>query len=156
MADSLDVRLKVDGDAQLKAMLSGLSLDLQNLRPAMDEVGRGAVRMFSGPVFASRGQRLGESWPRLSTDYAAQKAKRYAGRPVLVRTGQMQSRFGHQAAATSVTIYNLDPKFKFHQSNAPRSKIPRRAMIGIYQGLDNDVRNTVAAVIARKIKERSK
>ncbi len=155
MADSLDMKLEVTGDAQLKAMLTGLSLDMRDLRSAMDEVGRGAVKTFSGPVFTSRGQFIGEAWPRLSTNYAAQKAKRYAGRPVLVRTGQMQRSFKHQADSTRVTISNTDPKFKYHQSSASRSKIPRRAMIGIYQGLDSDVRNTIAAVIARKIKERS-
>lgn len=149
------MRLEVTGDAKLTAMLTGLSLDMRDLRPAMDEVGRSAVKTFSGPVFTSRGQFIGEAWPRLSDNYAAQKAKRYAGRPVLVRTGQMQRSFKHDADSTSVTIGNTDPKFKYHQSSASRSKIPRRAMIGIYQGLDSDVRNTIAAVIARKIKERS-
>lgn len=91
------------------------------------------------------------------TQHPLRRAKGQAlrGRPVLVRTGQMQRKFDHQANSTSVTIGNTDPKFKYHQSSASRSKIPRRAVIGIYQGLDHEVRNTIAAVLARKIKERS-
>ena len=155
MADSLELKLEALGEDRIRTFLNGVSLDLRNLRGAMNEVGRGAVKTFSGPVFASRGQFIGESWPRLSDDYAARKAKKYSGRPVLVRTGEMQGGFKYESTGMSVTIYNPVPHFVYHQSTAPRTKIPRRAMIGIYKGLDADVRNTVAAVIARKIQERA-
>lgn len=155
MANSLDITLEALGEEQIKSMLTGLGLDLRNMRGAMNEVGRGAIKTFSGPVFVSRGQRIGEPWPRLSEAYAAQKAKRYAGRPLLVRTGTMQQSFKYTSTGMSVTIYNDDPKFVYHQSTAAREKIPRRAMIGIYRGLDDDVKRTIAAVIARKINERS-
>lgn len=155
MADSLDVALEVKGDAQVKRSLVAVGLGVRDLRSAMNEVGRGAVKTFSGPVFTSRGQFIGESWPRLSDDYAARKAKKYPGRPVLVRTGEMQGGFKYESTGMSVTIYNPVPHFIYHQSTAPRTKIPRRAMIGIYKGLDADVRNTVSAVIARKIQERA-
>ena len=143
------------GADQIKSMLTGLGLDLRNMRGAMNEVGRGAIKTFSGPVFLSRGGKIGEAWPRLSDDYAARKAKKYSGRPILVRTGAMQNGFKYDSTGMSVTIHNTDPKFRYHQSTEDRKKIPRRAMIGIYEGLDNEVRNTIAAVIARKIKERS-
>lgn len=156
MANSLELTLEMIGEEKIKSMISGLGLDMKDLKPAMEEVGRGAVKTFSGVVFTSRGQRIGENWPRLSPGYAARKAKRYAGSPVLVRTGAMKSRFTHAADNTSVTISNPDPKFRYHQSSAPRSKIPRRAMIGIYPSLNSDVKRSVAAVIARKIKERSR
>ena len=155
MADSLELTLEALGEERIRTFLSGVGLDLRNLRGAMNEVGRGAVKTFSGPVFTSRGQFIGESWPRLSDDYAARKAKKYPGRPVLVRTGEMQGGFKYESTGMSVTIYNPVPHFEYHQSTDPRTKIPRRAMIGIYNGLDADVRNTIAAVIARKIKERS-
>ena len=155
MADSLELTLEALGEERIRTFLSGVGLDLRNLRGAMNEVGRGAVKTFSGPVFTSRGQFIGESWPRLSDDYAARKAKKYPGRPVLVRTGEMQGGFKYESTGMSVTIYNPVPHFIYHQSTAPRTKIPRRAMIGIYKGLDADVRNTVSAVIARKIQERA-
>ena len=148
--------MEAKGAQEIRVMLDGLGLDLRNMRGAMEEVGRSAVQTFGGRVFASRGQLLGEPWPRLSDDYAGQKAKSYPGRPTLVRTGQMQRGFDFQATNMSVTISNNDPKFKYHQSSAPRTKIPRRAMIGVYQGLDTEVRNTIAAVVARKIQERSR
>ena len=156
MADSLHMKLEVKGDKEIKDMLTGLGLDLRNLRGAMNEVGRDAVKYFSGPVFVSRGSAINQPWQRLSNRYAAQKAKRYAGRPLLVRTGKMQNSFAYNSTGTSVMIFNKDPKFVYHQSSAPRHALPRRAMIGIYNGLQSEVTATIAQVIARKIKERSR
>lgn len=155
MADSLDMKIELKGDDQVKKMLTNLGLDLRNLRGAMNEVGRDAVKYFGGPVFVSRGSAIGEPWQRLSNRYAAQKAKRYAGRPLLVRTGTMQRSFNYSSTGTSVLIFNTDRKFVYHQSSAARSKIPRRAMIGIYNGMQADVTATIAKVIAQKIKQRS-
>lgn len=154
MADGLKMDLRIQGDEQVKKMLSGIGLDLSDLRGVMDDVGKGAVRYFSGPVFLSRGQVLGQSWPRLSSAYAKRKAKQYAGRPILVATGRMQRRFIHTPTATSVMITNTDPKFRYHQSTEPRRKIPRRAMIGLSDQLHSDIKATIIAGIAQKIKQR--
>lgn len=156
MADALDVRLEVKGDKEVRQMLTGLGLDLRNLRGAMNEVGRDTIKYFRGPVFVSRGSVINQPWQRLTNRYAAQKAKRYPGRPILVRTGKMQGSFSYSSTGTSVLIFNTDPKFKYHQSSAQRHVLPRRAMIGIYNGMEADVTATIAKVIAQKIKERSR
>lgn len=121
----------------------------------MAEVGDHAEKYFGGQVFASRGGVLGQSWPRLSPGYAAQKAKRYPGRLPLVRTGVMQRSLVSTASSTSVSITNDAPYFKYHQSSAARSKIPRRIMIGIYSGMQADVTSVIAAALARRIKQRA-
>ena len=155
MADSLNMKLEVRGEDEVKKMLAGVGLDVKDLRGAMDDVGSTTIKYFSGQVFASRGGVIGHSWPRLSDRYAATKAKRFPGRPLLVQTGRMQGSFVKRSAAMSVEITNNDPKFKYHQSSASRTKLPRRAMIGIYNGMQDDVTKTIALALSRKIKKRT-
>lgn len=155
MADSLDIRLEVKGDKEIVQMLAGVGLDVKDLRGAMADVGTHAKKYFGGQVFASRGGALGQSWPRLSANYAAQKAKRFPGRPPLVRTGIMQRSFTSNPSAMSVTIGNNAPWFKYHQSSAPRTKIPRRVMIGVYSGMQSDVTNIIAKALSQKIAKRA-
>jgi hypothetical protein len=157
MADGLDLKLQVKNDEQVKKMLTELGLDLRNLRGAMNEVGRTTINYFGGQVFASRGATIngGQRWQRLNDKYAAQKAKKYAGRPILVRTGQMQTSFKYSSTGTSVEITNTAPHFKYHQSSDTRRVLPRRVMIGVYQGMQADVTATIASALAKKIKQRT-
>lgn len=155
MADSLDMQLEVKGTEQVKLMLTNIGADVHDLKGAMTEVGEHAKKYFGGQVFASRGGVLGQSWPRLSPGYAAQKAKRYPGRPPLVRTGLMQRSFVSSASSMSVSITNDAPYFKYHQSSEARDKIPRRVMIGIYSNMQADVTSIIAAALARRIKQRA-
>lgn len=155
MADSLELSLEVKNAEQVAKMLTNIGLDINDLQGAMSDVGDHAKKYFGGQVFASRGGVLGQPWPRLSTAYAAQKAKRYPGRPVLVRTGLMQRSFTSKPTAMSVTITNNAPYFKYHQSSAARKKIPRRVMIGIYTGMQSDVTNIIAAALSKKIQARA-
>jgi len=155
MADSLELSLEVKNAEQVAKMLTNIGLDINDLQGAMSDVGDHAKKYFGGQVFASRGGVLGQTWPRLSTAYAARKAKRYPGRPVLVRTGLMQRSFTSKPTAMSVTITNNAPYFKYHQSSAARKKIPRRVMIGIYTGMQTDVTNIIAAALTKKIQSRS-
>ncbi|WP_425005771.1 phage virion morphogenesis protein [Mycolicibacterium sp. S3B2] len=154
MADSLDMKLEVKGDEQVKQMLTSLGLDLRNLRGAMNEVGRSQMKYFIGNVFASRGATIngGQRWQRLNDKYAARKAKTYPGRPILVATGKMQNSFKYSSTGMSVEIYNTDPKFKYHQSSETRYVIPRRVMLGVYSGMQRDVTATIAKVISEKIR----
>lgn len=145
----------VEGATQVETMLTGLGLDLKDMRDAMDEVGTKAIKVFSGQVFASRGSFLGQPWPALSPRYAAQKARRYPGRPPLIRTGAMQRSFTKGVEDMSVTIGNSDFKFPYHQSSAPHTKVPRRVMLGVYEGMQNDITNAVADSLTRKIRQRT-
>lgn len=157
MSSGLELTLEAIGEAKINNMLSDLGLDLRNLRGAMNEVGRESIKYFSGNVFANRGATIngGQRWQRLSDAYAAQKARTYPGRPVLVRTGKMQRSFKYDSTGMSVTIRNDDPKFKYHQSDETRYLLPRRVMLGVYANMQRDVTRTIALAISRKIKERS-
>lgn len=150
----LDLDVRLEGEEQVKAMLTGLGLDLRDMKGAMTDVGENAKRFFSGQVFASRGGALGKSWPPLSPRYAVEKAKRYPGRPPLVRTGLMQRSFTSSPSPMSVTIGNDAPHFPYHQSSAARKRLPRRMMIGIYNGLERDVVGIIERAILVKLQRR--
>lgn len=152
MADNLELDMEVKGVKEATKMLTAVGLDVRDLKGAMTDVGDHAKKYFGGQVFASRGGVLGQPWPRLSPAYAAQKAKRYPGRLVLVRTGLMQRSSKSTPSNMSVTIYNDAPWFKYHQSSAARTKIPRRVMIGVYNGMQSDVTTIIARSLAAKIK----
>lgn len=157
MADSLELEMKLNNVDAVNKMLTGIGRDVRDLRGAMNEVGLSTISYFSGQVFASRGSTIngGQRWQRLNDRYAAKKAEDYSGRPVLVRTGKMQSSFRHKATDTSVVIRNTAMYFPYHQSSAPRSVLPRRAMIGVYQGMQDDVTATIGKALSKKIRDRT-
>lgn len=150
-----DVSIKLENAQQIEAMLTGLGLDMKDLRGAMADVGTSAKKFFGGQVFASRGEVIGESWQRLNDKYAAQKARKWPGRPLLIRTGLMQRSFSYSTTPMSVTVTNTAPYFKYHQSTAARKKLPRRAMIGISTTMQSDVTNIIALALAKKIQQRT-
>ncbi|MDV7992061.1 phage virion morphogenesis protein [Rhodococcus sp. IEGM 1374] len=148
--NSTRIQLKISGDGDVKKMLHNLGLTVTDLRPAMQDTGKYLTKFFAGEVFASRGQIIGEPWQRLSEPYASRKAKLYR-KGVLVATGAMQKSFHYATTNTSVTITNDDPKFRYHQSDEPRSKIPRRVMMKL---VDNDARyEMIVAIIARRLSD---
>ena len=69
----------------VKALIAGLLERLRSLRPAWGDVVR---EVWAGEVerFAAGGD---PAWPPLNPTYAAWKAKRFPGRPTLVRTGRL-------------------------------------------------------------------
>ena len=53
------------------------------------------------------------------------------GHPLLEDTGSMRGGFESTATKSAVHVGNTQSYFKYHQSKAPRSKIPRRVMLKI-------------------------
>jgi hypothetical protein len=51
--------------------------------------------------------------------------------PLLEQTGKMRRSFDGVVTSTQLKVENKDPKFKYHQSNKPRKKLPRRVMLNI-------------------------
>lgn len=155
MADSTHIRVKISGDKDVRQMLHNIGLDVTELRPAMQEVGKYLKDFYSGEVFASRGQVIGERWPRLSEPYASYKARRYR-KGILVATGTMQKSFSYSTTNMSATITNTAPHFVYHQSTEPRTKIPRRAMMKLEDGDEryNMVVKIIESNLANKIAQR--
>jgi hypothetical protein len=146
VANSSTLSLKLSGDKDVKEMLHDVGLGMTDLRPAMQDTGKYLKGLFSGEVFASRGQIIGEPWPRLSEPYASRKAKFYR-KGVFVATGAMQKSFSYAATNSSVTITNTDRKFEHHQLGTRR--MPVRTMMKLE---DNDARyDMVVTIIERRL-----
>ena len=63
----------------------------------------------------------------------------------------MQFSFDHVSDRNSVTIFNNKSYFKYHQSTAPRKRLPRRQMIGASNGFRTIVARIIKEDVQRKI-----
>lgn len=91
-------------------------------------------------------------WAPLSYDYMVRKQKKYSGKPTLVASGDL---FDSVVTRGDVQIIN-DRNFaygtavsyaKYHQSNAPRTSLPRRAFLGWRKGQKQAVQRLVSAYV---------
>lgn len=81
-------------------------------------------------AFESEGAIFG-GWPPLSPQYEALKSRQFPGKGILEREGKMRQSFRNYVGTHELIIDNPVEYFKYHQSNKPRSKIPRRVMLFI-------------------------
>lgn len=121
----------IEGEKQLSRSLrlKEIGEQVQNWRPAFELTARLMKKEFAETAFSTEGASLGKAWDPLSPDYARWKAKHYPGKGILVRTGKMQRSFQTRSGAFEAEIWNPTAYFKYHQSNAARSKLPRRMMM---------------------------
>jgi phage gpG-like protein len=116
----MHLQFRIEGKTELSRKFRGISTDVKNWKPQMKKVGDYLIKVFSGPVFTSRGAEIGEPW----------KARKDNNPwPLLQRTGKMRKSFKYQAQTAQVTILNTTDYFKYHQSKQPRRKLPRRVMM---------------------------
>ena len=140
----LAVQIKISGDKETIAKLGKLGQSFLNFQMAMRSIGRELPAYFGGQVFASQGGAIGERWDPLKQSTKNRKAKLYPGAQPLVATGTMQGSFEAEFPdPNSVVIGNSAPYFKYHQSKAARSKLPRRTMMST----SGDVKNIIAQII---------
>lgn len=151
-----EVSINISGDKEVADMLRSVGLSVQDLKPAMQDVGKYLKKFFANDVFVSRGQVIGHAWPRLSTNYAAQKARSYSGRPMLVRTGTMQRSFTYKSSPLEVEITNTARHFVYHQSDEARTIMPYRPMMKVESGdaRYDEIVKIINARLARTIKEK--
>lgn len=123
----------IDKD-DLAAYLQDIDLRMQDIRPVLDRYGEYIVNEHIPRQFAAQG--TPRRWASLSPAYARQKARRYPGRPILVRTGRMRRGFRWEARPRSLRIINRVragqrgrglPRWFYHQSGT--EKMPARPML---------------------------
>ncbi len=120
----MKLEFSIEGERQLSRRLRGISTQVKNWKSEMGQVGKYLIKTFSGPVFDTKGREIGEAWPPRKKNYPW---------PILQKTGKMRKSFDNIARSTSVEIYNKTSYFRYHQSNKPRKKLPRRPMMKIDQ-----------------------
>ena len=123
------IKWEIEGEVQLSRTLLIMSQRVKDWTPAFRDTATYLKDVFSSDVFATQGGAIGEKWSPLKKGYALQKSKRFPGQPILVATGEMKNGFMTLWRPDMAQVWNKVEYFKYHQSNAPRSKLPRRVMM---------------------------
>lgn len=148
----MQISIIVTGSKETRRKLEKLGDGILNMPGAMKDIGERLTRYYSTVGFLSQGGVYQKRWAPLSLNYARRKARMYPGRPPLVKTGKMISGFRYDHGPQQVRIYNRMPHFKYHQSTEPRSKIPRRATMGINSEVKRDIGEAVKKHIDRQLR----
>ncbi len=111
----------LEGEKQLSRRLLKIPDNIGSFKKPLFKIGR-EVRISVDANFGSRGALFGERWaPR----------KDHKSHPLLEKTGRMRRSFNQRLGDDYVEIANSSDYFAFHQSAAPRKKLPRRVMLKI-------------------------
>lgn len=119
----------IEGDKQLSRVLEGVENKLKDPKPAFKQSAEKLIGVFQKEVFDTQGAVINERWARLSPYTVAQKARQGYPLDPLIRTGRMRRSFESLVESDRAVIYNTAEYFKYHQSNQPRQKLPRRVMM---------------------------
>lgn len=148
----LQVTITVKGARETRNKMRRLGRDLHDMKRAMKQIGQDVSSYYSNEAFNSRGGVFQARWQPLSAKYQARKLKKWGAKPILEASGAMRDAFTHEATSTGVAITNESRQFKYHQSTAPRTKIPRRQMMGINRPIVNIVKRAIEEDIRRKLR----
>lgn len=129
MAGGFQLEWSIEGDKQLSRVLQGMENQLSDFREPFKSASDDLKKIYEDEVFSTDGKVINEKWERLSPYTVAQKARLGFPRDILIRTGKMRESFRTIVTSSQAVIYNDVEYFKYHQSNKPRSKIPRRVMM---------------------------
>lgn len=133
----LRIRLSIEGDLVIDRVFAGIDARAQDLTPAWPAVVR-AFRAIVRSAFATEGASTGTTWPGLAARTQDDRRRKGFGpaHPILQRTQRLLrslvlgSDGGFvEASPASLAIGTDVDYFKYHQSNRPRFKIPRRAPV---------------------------
>lgn len=155
----MNIVIKISGDQVLLDKIHRFSAAMLNFDDAMSKIGKelgdGDNGYFPGQAFASQGGVFGIKWPTNKAKTKLYKSKHYRVNTTntLIRTGEMRGSFAYKADKNSVEVSNKAGYFKYHQSSAPRHKMPYRPMMGINDDVKNIVKAILEADIKRKVEE---
>lgn len=129
MAGGLTLTFTIQGEKQLSRTLLLMADRVRDWTPAFEETAVTLKDVFSNDVFDTEGAAIEEHWQALNPKYAAQKNRKYPGKRILEATGDMRAGFTSLVRPDMAAVWNRVEYFKYHQSNQPRSRMPRRVMI---------------------------
>lgn len=126
MKDGFNLSFDIEGDKQISRRLRIVAKGMKDFKKPFNKTGKYLKDFIKGNVFETRGRIIGESWKPLNKKYAIWKSKHYPGKGILEATGNMRKGFVYKAGKQEVVVGNIVDYFRYHQSNKPRSKMPRR------------------------------
>lgn len=149
---SYSLNWTIEGQTQLSRNLLIVADRIKDWTPAFQRTAQDLKDVFSNDVFNTEGRAIQESWDPLSAAYAYKKAQEYPGKGILERTGKMRNSFQSLFKPDYAMVWNSIYYFKYHQSNKPRSKLPRRVMMK----LGNQQREMVVRIFNTYFQEKMK
>lgn len=143
----MEFTIEVQGAEAIQGKLRRLQSSLLDWSVAMFAIGTAYKAYFSSIPFASRGGVYGRVWPDLNPSYKSWKAKKFPGKPMLVRTGAMQQGFNFMATRNLVKIGNTVPYFEKHQKGVGT---PQR----IVMALTKERRKAATDILEQELKRK--
>lgn len=126
----MEYSVEITGVRNLQARLGQLQSSLLDWGDAMASIGEAYKAYYSSVPFASRGSIYGQPWPALNPKYKSWKAKKFPGRPMLVRTGKMMRGFSFLSTRNQVKFFNKVDYFEKHQEGIG---VPQRIVMALTQ-----------------------
>lgn len=135
---NISLNFEIEGEKLLSRRFQIAEDALKDWSGTFDEIGTDLVKTFQ-LNFAQQGSLLERPWAPLSPRTIEEKRRKGFPLDPLIRTGLMRDSFRKNSGKTFVMVDNPVAYFKYHQSNKPRIKIPRRVMIALTQNMRNEI-----------------
>lgn len=129
MKKGFHLSFDIEGSKQISRRLRIAGKGFEDFKKPFEKTGKYLRDFIKSDVFETRGRVIGESWKPLSKKYAIWKSQHYPGKGILEATGKMKEGFKYKAGKQEVVVGSVVDYFKYHQSNKPRTKMPRRVML---------------------------
>lgn len=124
----MEIKITCDS-SKVDGVVRSLNEWLSDFRPLLKDISK--LQLESAQEsFKTRWKNLWQPWERLKIPTIRQKIKIWKNIDILQRTGKMRKSFRvSKITQNELEIDNTIDYFKYHQSNEPRKKLPRRQML---------------------------
>ena len=143
----------IEGEQQLMRRFKGIEKEMGDWTPAFKESIETLKDIFGNKVFETKGAVIGETWENLDPEYQRWKSMHYPGKGILEASGAMRRSFETMFKADQAAIWNTASYFAYHQSKAPRSKLPRRVMMALAEEQRQIVVKIFHTLFVKKLKK---
>lgn len=143
----IDIQFDYDGPkgiSSIQRKLATFGQAIEDMAPAWEYVGKQLLMDFRHN-FEQEGGVFGKDskWAPLAASTVAERSRQlgpwFAAHPILNRTGDLEQsvtvrgapRNVFEVGPNSLTIGTTDPVAIFHNSSAPRTRLPRRPIVGL-------------------------
>lgn len=138
MSEFINLTFEVEGEKLLARRFEVLQDTVKDWSGTFSEIGEELVKTYQ-LNFQAQGMMLEKPWAPLSPKTIEQKLRKGQPTDALIATGAMRDSFKKDSGRMYVVVDNPTTYFKYHQSNKPRTKLPRRVMIALTQNMRNAI-----------------
>lgn len=117
---------EIEGDKELVQELGFAANKINDFSTPLREIETELLKSVN-LNFDTAGRLFVGGWPERKPQYRG--GERIDTWPLLKKTGRMLHSFDSMVTASQLVIENLTTYFKYHQSNKPRTRLPRRVML---------------------------